>query len=300
MVMDNHLKLNENNTARNPILKWSLTRPLLVCMVLFVIALVIRWIDSFVLRMDERIGELILTKSLGFVLVLIFLWLTRRKLKDIGFRRGSLGQNLVIGTVTTGTAFIFGYGVDLLLASIQGSQPSLTFEAVDSKMGVTGGVLFAFWLLFCNVINSLMEEGLFRGVFGRLSRIHFNFWGANWFQAALFSIWHLPWVLKYYLVGEINTGGELASTIFYHSIPQLLIGIVYGYFYLKTGNLWGAWIAHFISNSVLNFLHVSTMDGIDTGLPIRMAVYTVVMLLSLFWVKYHAQKNNLEEVEPWE
>jgi membrane protease YdiL (CAAX protease family) len=134
---------------------------------------------------------------------------------------------------------------------------------------------------------------------GRLSRIRFNFWGANWFQAAIFSIWHLPWVLKYYLVGEINTGSELALSILYHSIPQLLIGIVYRYLYLKTGNLWAAWIAHTLSNSTLNFLHVTSTDGLDIGMPIRMGVYTVIMFVSLFWVKYQARKHNMEEVKPW-
>jgi membrane protease YdiL (CAAX protease family) len=269
-------------------------------MVFFVILLIIRWIDSFILRLDERIGELILTKGLGFILVLIFVWLAGRKVKDIGFHGTFLRQSLMIGTLTTTVAFIFGYGVEILLATVQGNQPSLFFGAIDSKMGVTGGFWFAIWLLFCNGVNSFMEEGFFRGVIGRLSRIRFNFWRTNWFQAAIFSIWHLPWVLKYYLIGDINTGGELASNIFFHSIPQLLIGLVYGYFYLKTGNLWAAWIAHAISNSVLNFLHVSTTDGIDTLLPIRMGTNLVIMLISMFWVRHIAEKHKMEEVKPWD
>lgn len=298
--MVNNRNLKEKKLEGKPLLRWSLTRPLLVGMIIFAIALVIRWIDSFVLRLDERIGELILTKSFGFILLLIFLWLAGRKVRDIGFHRNLLGQSLILGALPTVVAFCFGYGVDILIASLQGNQPTVHLGAIDSKMGVTGGFLFALWLLLGNAINSFMEEGFFRGLLGRFSRIRFNFWGANWFQAVIFSIWHLPWVLKYYLVGEINTGGELALSILYHSLPQLLIGIVYGYLYFKTGSLWSAWIAHTLSNTTLNFLHVTTTAGTDTSLPVRMSVYLVIMFISLFWVKSQAQKYNMEEVKPWE
>ena len=297
--MDNKVEIDVKKTEGNAILRLSVARPLLVGMALFTIALIIRSIDSFVLRWDELLGELILTKSLGIVLVLCFLWLTGRKLKDIGFRSDSVGKILLIGTIPTGIAFIFGYGADLLVGSLQGGQPVLHFGAIDSKMGVTGGLLFALWMLLCNAVNSFMEEGFFRGVLARLSRVRFNFWGANWFQAFIFSIWHLPWVLKYYLVGDINTGGELALSVLYHSIPQLLIGIVYGYMYLKTGNLWAAWIAHALSNTTTNFLHVTTTAGLDTGLPIRMSVYLVVMFISLFWVRHQSTKFGMQEVQPW-
>jgi membrane protease YdiL (CAAX protease family) len=280
--------------------KLALERPILVIFVLFIVALFFRWIDGFVLRLDELVGELILTKSLGFVMVLCFLWLTRRKVKDIGLHSIFLRQSLLIGIATTVVGFIVGYGVEMFIAIQQGKQPSLIFGAIDSKMGVTGGVLFALWLLFGNAVNSFMEEGFFRGVVGRLARLRFKFWGTNWFQAFVFSIWHLPWVLKYYQIGQIETPGEIATSIFMHSFPQLFIGIVYGYLYLKTNSLWAPWIAHMISNSVSNFVHVSSTDGLDLLMPLRMTVYLGVMLLSLFWVKHLAVKFQMPEIEPWD
>lgn len=284
----------------NPLQKLALTRPILVCVALFVIATFFRWIDSFVLRLDERIGELILTKSLGFALVLAFVWVTGHKIKDIGLHSRSLAQNLLIGTLTTVVAYCFGYGVEFGLALYNGTRPTFQFSAIDPKMGVSGGLLFALFLLVGNAINSFMEDGLFRGVMGRLARIRFNFWKTNWFQAFMFGIWHLPWVIKYYLAGEITTGGELVSQILFNSVPQLLIGIVYGYMYLKTGSLWAPWLAHTLSNSASNFVHVITTEGIDPGLPIRMSVYLVVMCFTLFWIKRVANKHDMPEIEPWE
>jgi membrane protease YdiL (CAAX protease family) len=277
----------------------SLARPLWMCAVLFLIALSFKWIDTFVIRGDERLGELIISKSLGLALVLVWVWLTGRKPKDIGLHTKGLGPSLWVGAVSTLGAFVVGYGVEFALASAQGAQPALQVGAIDSKMGVTGGVLFALWLILGNVVNSFMEEGLFRGAMGRLARIRFSFWGTNGSQAFMFAIWHLPWVLKYYQLGQIETGGEMAMTIISNSVPQLLIGLVWGYLFLKTGNLWAPWIAHMLSNSVLNLLHITTSQGMDVGIPLRMSVYTVVMFLALFWVRRVAAKQRLSEAEPW-
>ena len=74
---------------------------------------------------------------------------------------------------------------------------------------------------------------------GRLSRLRFGFWGTNQFTAFMFGIWHLPWVLKYYQLGELQTSGEIVMAIVSNSIPQFLVGLVYGYLFLKTGSLWG-------------------------------------------------------------
>ncbi|MBN1401497.1 MAG: CPBP family intramembrane metalloprotease [Anaerolineae bacterium] len=288
-----------DSAASRPVQRLSLARPLLMGAILFLIALVFKWIDTFVIRGDERLGELIISKSLGFALVLVWIWLAGRKPRDIGLHTTGLGPGLLVGALSTLGAFVVGYGVEFALAAAQGAQPTLRVGAIDSKMGVTGGVLFALWLLLGNVINSFMEEGLFRGAMGRLARIRFSFWRANWFQALIFAIWHLPWVLKYYQLGQIETGGQMIMTIISNSVPQLLIGLVYGYLFLKTGNLWAPWIAHMLSNSVLNLLHTTTTQGMDVMIPLRMSVYTVVMFLALFWVRRVAAKQRLSEAKPW-
>jgi membrane protease YdiL (CAAX protease family) len=282
-----------------PVHKFSMSRPILVCFILFIIALLFKWIDTFVLRMDERLGELIISKTLGFIIVLAWLWLTGRKVADIGLHSGQLWLNIKIGVLTTIAAFIIGYSVECLFLLLQGLHPSFYLGAVDSKMGVTGGFLFALWLVLGNFMNSFMEEGLFRGAMGRLARRKFGFWQTNLFQAFLFSIWHLPWVLKYYQLGQITTGSEIAMATFFNSVPQLLIGVIYGYIYLKTGSLWGPWIAHVLNNSIANILHVTTVNGVDTLFPLRMSVYTIVMGLSMIWVNKVVNKNQLPGAEEW-
>jgi membrane protease YdiL (CAAX protease family) len=108
------------------------------------------------------------------------------------------------------------------------------------------------------------------------------------------------WVFKYYQLGTIQTSGEILMSAFLNFAPQLLIGLVWGYMFFKTNSLWAPWISHVISNSILNLLHIDTLQGMDSGMMIRMPLFTILALLSMFVIKYMAEKFQMEEVEPWQ
>ena len=281
----------------NRFLRASLERPILTGLVLLVIAFFFKWIDTFVLRLDERLGEIILCKTLGFVLVIVFVWACGRKLQDIGLHGRQLGPSLFIGILITVIGLVVSYGAEFV-AQLQG-QPVVHFAAIDPKGGVTGGFLFVLWMILGNVINSFMEEGLFRGVMIRLFRIKLSFWWSNALQAFLFGLWHLPWVLKWMQTGRIEEQGGVAAAAFGQFMPMLLIGLVWGYFYLKTGSLWVGWVFHFLNNTVFNLLHITTVNGLDSGFSIRGPVYMVVALLSMLLVKVLAERFQMPEVKPW-
>ncbi len=285
------------STTTNSVLHFSLEKPILTSLVLLVIAFFFKWVDTFVLRLDERLGEIILCKALGFVLVILFVWVCGKKLEDIGLHSRRLGPSLLIGVVITVIALAAGYVVEF--ASQLQSQPVVHFEAIDPKAGVTGGRLFVLWMIFGNVINSFMEEGLFRGVMIRLFRIKLSFWRTNALQAFLFAIWHLPWVVKWVQTGQIEAHGGLFFATLSQFLPMLLIGFAWGYFYLKTDSLWVPWVAHFLNNTTFNSLHITTTDGLDSGMTIRGLVYLVISLLSILLVKYLAERFQMPEVKPW-
>ncbi len=277
----------------------SLENPVLVGLILLLIALLFRIVDIFVLRLDERLGEIILSKSLGFVLVVLFVWSTGQQLKDIGLHSQLLGQSVFLGVLVTGVALAVGYGIEFVVESQRKADPVLQFAAIDPKAGVSGGMLFALWLLAGNIINSFMEEGLFRGVMLRLFRGSLLFWQANWLQGFLFGAWHLPWVLKGYQTGQLKNAGDVAFSVIANFIPQLILGIVWGYLYLKTNNLWACWISHTLTNSALNFLHLKTAEGLDNSITIRMVTYVVVMAVGMLLVRYLTNVFQMPEVKPW-
>jgi hypothetical protein len=68
-------------------------RPILTGIVLMLIALGFRLVDIFILRLDERLGEIILSKALGFCLVLFFVWGIGRKMISIGFHHRRLVES---------------------------------------------------------------------------------------------------------------------------------------------------------------------------------------------------------------
>lgn len=82
-------------------------------------------------------------------------------------------------------------------------------------------------------------------------------------------------------------------------LPQALLGIVWGYRYLRTGNLWGCWAAHTLTNSAVNFLHIRSVDGVHAGLSIRMTVFAVVMLCGLVVIRRVSHLFQLPQVSPW-
>jgi len=291
---------NTKNPSTDRLQKISLEKPILTALTLMIIALFFKWIDTFVLRLDERLGEIILSKSLGFILVIVFVLLARHKLKDIGLHSRKIWQSLFIGTSITIVAFLIGYGIEYLVAVQQASEPEVFFAALDNKMGVTGGYLFALLLVVGNFINAFMEEGLFRGLMMPLFLTKLSFVRTNWLQAFLFGAWHLMWVFKYYQLGTIRTTGEITMSTFMNFAPQLLMGLVWGYMYYKTNSLWAPWISHVITNSTLNLLHINTLQGMDTGMMIRMPIFIILALLSMFVIKFLAEKFQMDTVQPWQ
>ncbi len=175
----------------------------------------------------------------------------------------------------------------------------MQLAAIDPKAGVSGGLLFALFLVVGNFVNSFMEEGLFRGVMIPLFRTRLSFWQAVWLQAILFGAWHLPWALKWYQTGMIQTPGEITLGVVTNFFPQILLGLVWGYMFLKTGNLWTPWIAHTLTNTTLNLLHTVTAEGLDRGTSIRMTAYSIVALLGMLLVKFLAKRLFLPEGQPW-
>ncbi|MBC8386479.1 MAG: hypothetical protein H8E13_00265, partial [Actinobacteria bacterium] len=64
--------------------------------ILFLIALIFRIIDIFVLRLDDRLGEIILSISLGFILVIVYLYLTGKSLSYIGLHKQNAAKAFFI------------------------------------------------------------------------------------------------------------------------------------------------------------------------------------------------------------
>ena len=85
-------------------------------------------------------------------------------------------------------------------------------------------------LLIIAAIPAISEELIFRGVFQKIFQNLFKSGPlAVWFTSFLFSAIHFQ---------------------FYGFLPRLILGLIFGYLFLWSGNLWLPVIAHFLNNAV--------------------------------------------------
>jgi len=276
----------------------SLRHTILIPLILLIIAAVFKVLDVFVFRLDELLGEIILSKSIGFLLVVAYLWAVGKWVTSIGLHGRSVGKALIVGAIGTVLVLFVSYGLQFGVLLGADKQPALVLAAIDPKAGVTGSFAFALFLIAGNFINSFMEEGLFRGVMLRHFRASLSFWRANFLQAALFGIWHLNWPIKQFLTGQLDLGGAAFQAIML-LIATGIYGFAMGYLYLKTDNLWAPWLVHTINNSVQNMVHIRTTDGLDSD----MVIFQIVLILSFVAIiplfRAMAKWFQMPEMKPW-
>ena len=271
--------------------RWPVVAPL----ALLALALVLRIVDIYVLRLDERLGEIILSKSFGFALVVGYVLWVGQRMSAIGLHNRHLGSAVVLGAGVTVAAFLIAAIFQhLLLAPGQ----SLTLRALDPTTGMTGGVAFAALLVAGNVVNSLMEEGLFRGVMLPHFMQRMRFRSANLLQASLFATWHLVWPIKAYLSGDVSVDGAFAQAGVLVS-GAFIAGLVFGYLFWRTGSLCAPMTAHFLNNVLHNLLQVQNVGGDLQPAGVLPVVAVIAMGVLVVAVEPLAKWLGLRHLQPW-
>ena len=289
--------MNRSSLARNRY-EWSLQHTILIPFILFIIAMIFKILDVFVFRLDELLGEIILSKSIGFVLVVVYLWFVGKSVKAIGLHGKSVVKALIIGATGVLLILFVSYGLQFGALIGAGKEPGLVLAAIDPTAGVTGGLAFALFLVVGNFINSFMEEGLFRGVMLRHFRVSLSFWRANFLQATFFAIWHLNWPIKQFMTGQLDLGG-LASQSIIVLIATGIVGFAMGYLYLKTDNLWAPWLMHTINNTVQNMTHIRTIDGLDSDVMVFQVTLTLLLIAIIPFFRVLVKRFQTSEVKAW-
>jgi len=282
---------------------FSLKHPIQISLMLFIIVLVFRVIEIFVLRLDEAWGEISVSKFLGFFVIIAYLWLVKRRMRDIGFHSDNLLKSIWMAIAVIIITLAFSYFAEWIYLAMRGFQTSFTLSpmshSLNPEFAVQGGFLFGLWLIIGNIMNSFMEEGLFRGVMITHFRMRLSFWKSNFLQAFLFGFWHIVWPIKSYLIGQMSALQATTIATGYVFISGI-IGLVWGYLFLKTNNLWAPWFAHTINNSTFNLLHIVTAQGLDSGFMIRMGVFPFIALLTLPLIKWMAERYQMPDLKRWD
>lgn len=157
-----------------------------------------------------------------------------------------------------------------------------TAEQLTKKM-VAFENLFEFF--FCLVVIALIpavgEELFFRGVMQyKLFQLFRNHHVAIWVTAAIFSAFHLQ---------------------FFGFFPRMLLGVVFGYLYVWSGNLLVPILGHFTNNGLaMMMLHLAETKKIGVAtedldkMPIWVSIASAIVSLVLIMI---FRKTTLEELK---
>lgn len=273
--------------------------PVLLITLVFLLCFLIRLIEVLGLRLDETlINENFIHKLLGIAVLAAALRLLSLSRRDIGFDFSRFLVPTLLGLGLGVGRFAVGYGAEYLILAAQGKHPS--FELFASGFSITGQEIrlpaYAFLLIIgFNILNAVMEEGIFRGLFIRLAERKHRFAAANLIAALFFGLWHIALPVRSYLDATM----PLSAMLFY-SLGYILlsgsISLVWGMLFKLSGVLWIGLADHFFNNTIINTLHVTTASGTDE-LQILRSLVAQLLSLALVSVVYLRKKKAAKNAD---
>ena len=252
-----------------------------LCMIIFTFCLLVRFVEYFLIETDKTaIGENVLHKVIGIILLALALKKINLTWRDIGFQRNGFVSGILKGLLLGGVCFAVSYGLELAIFILQGNPAHLeiyisSFSLTGSQIKNTDFVFFMLCVLF-NVINVWMEEGVFRGLFIKTLSETKSFMKANFIAAFLFGIWHIVMPIRSCINGEMSFAAMVLLGIGYIILAGIM-GIKWGLLYRISGNIWVGLSDHLLNNTVAtNMLHVISQNGADELQIVRIMVAQII------------------------
>ncbi len=134
-----------------------------LCIAIFTLCLAARFIEYFLIETDRTaIGENVLHKAAGIIILALALKRVNLTWSDIGFQRNCFVSNILKGLLLGSVCFAISYWLELTILALQGNPAHL--EIYISSFSLTGSGIkntdFVFFLLCVvfNVINVWMVK----------------------------------------------------------------------------------------------------------------------------------------------
>ena len=265
---------------------------------IYVICFVFRAVEYFFLRTDQTVlGEAFIHKLTGIVILFAAARYYGFSNKDVvGFSNNKILKNTLKGLGFGLAVFTLAYSVEILILVIQGRFESLSFYvsaySVDGNVGNQTAFIFFIMCFLGNIINVVMEEGVFRGLFQKILEKKYSFFIAAVIASSLFGMWHIMSPFRSFCDGTMSTGGFAANSIML-IVTSALVGFKFAMMTKLTGNLYMAMGDHFVNNTIVNILHVISAGGADQMQVVRISIaQSVSFIIVLVW--YLMKKRRLD------
>ncbi|SEQ13406.1 hypothetical protein SAMN04487977_102593 [Treponema bryantii] len=281
----------EKNINKNKIWIYVLT--------VYFICFCFRFLEYFLIRTDSTFfGEAFIHKLLGIIVLFVtagFLYITPG---EMGFLRSKFSKNLLRGFLLGLFCYFLAYTVEIIIVQNLGEFDKLslfvTSYSVNGNLGNHTEAIFFIICIFGNIINVVMEEGVFRGLFQNLFERRYSFWPSAIFASLLFGLWHCVGPIRSFTDGDSNRM-QLIMNLLILIGSSTLIGLKYAMLSKITGSLYAGMADHFVNNTIINILHVVSISEIDQLQTIRISIAQTVSFIIVFIVYYSKTINGCKK-----
>ncbi|MCI8668510.1 MAG: CPBP family intramembrane metalloprotease [Lachnospiraceae bacterium] len=276
------------------------SKKLLVVLLIYILCFVFRSFEYFVLRTDQTFwGEAFIHKLIGIMIFYVGAKMYGMNLKDIGFKKNSVLHNLLKGLGFGLSMFIVAYMIEIFILVVQNKfamvQIYVSAYAIDGNTGNQTSLIFFVICIIGNIINVVMEEGMFRGLFQKILEHKYSFVVSAIISSCLFGIWHIIAPIRSYCDGMIGVSGLLINIIML-IVTSGIIGFKFSLLVKMTGSLYMSMSDHFVNNIIVNIFHVISVTGADALQVVRIAAAQSLsfIIVLIYYMRNYKGKSEYD------
>lgn len=259
-----------------------------VVLIIYLICFVFRILEYFILRTDRTFwSEAFIHKLIGIAVLFVVIKHFDFTFKEIGFTKSKTILYILKGLAFGLVIFVLAYSAEILVLALHGNFKTLALYvsaySVDGNIGHQTALVFFAICIIGNIINVVMEEGMFRGLFPKLLEHKYTFIISAVIASVLFGMWHIMAPIRDYYDGTMSMSGFIANSVML-VITSALVGFKFAMITKLTGNLYMAMGDHFVNNTIVNILHVISITGTDELMILRISIaQSVSFIIVLIW-----------------